>query len=315
MSSSNKFIRIITVEYAGSKLISLLKKDYSDYPYTLLCKLVRKGNIRINGLRSQTNQILKINDKIKIPNVLKQNLEEQKIKISKNLEEKAKSWIIYKDEEILIINKPNGFAVQGGSKVKTSIDCTLQTLKFEKNERPRLVHRLDKDTSGLLIVARNKIYAHFYTNLFKEKSIKKVYLAIVHGESKKISGRIVLDIETNNKMFDALTKYRTLYKNKLYSLLLIIPETGRKHQIRKHLSSINLPIVGDMKYSISEQRNLKSRNLNLHAYCVHFKNKQGILKSFKVDLPSHMKKNLISFKLNFDLKSLNIEKFFDDKNF
>ena len=315
MNSSNKFIRIITEEYAGSKLISFLKKDYSDYPYTLLCKLVRKGNIRINGLRSQTNQILKINDKIKIPNVLKQNLKEQKIRISKNLEEKAKSWIIYKDDEILIINKPNGFAVQGGSKVKTSIDNTLQTLKFEKNERPRLVHRLDKDTSGLLIVARNKMYAQFYTKLFKEKSIKKVYLAIVHGKSEKTSGRIVFDIETGNKMFDALTKYKTLYKNQQYSLLLIIPETGRKHQIRKHLSSINLPIVGDKKYSISKQTNLKSPNLNLHSYYVHFKNKQGNLKIFKVGLPSHMKKNLIYFNLNYDLKDLNMEKFFDDKNF
>ena len=161
---------------------------------------MRKGNIRVNGSRCETNHILKLNDKIKIPSLLKQNKDEHKVKTNKFLEEKIKSLILYKDNEIMVINKPNGLAVQGGSKVKTSIDNILQTLKFEKKERPRLVHRLDKDTSGLLIVARTKNYANFYTDLFKKRIIKKVYLAIVYGESKLKTGKINADIETNNKI-------------------------------------------------------------------------------------------------------------------
>ena len=214
MNSSNQFIRIITDEFNDSKLIGWLKKYYPDYPYTLLCKLVRKGNIRVNGSRCETNHLLKLNDKIKIPSLLKQNKNEHKVKTSKFLEKKIKNLILYKDDEIMVINKPNGLAVQGGSKVKTSIDNILQTLKFEKKERPRLVHRLDKDTSGLLIVARTKNYANFYTDLFKKRIIKKVYLAIVYGESKLKTGKINVDIETNNKIYDACTNYETLAKNK-----------------------------------------------------------------------------------------------------
>ena len=313
MNSSNKFIRIITDEFNGSKLIGWLKKYYSDYPYTLLCKLVRKGNIRVNGSRCETNHILKLNDKIKIPSLLKQNNLEHKVTINKYLEEKIKSLILYKDDEIIIINKPNGLAVQGGSKVKTSIDNILQTLKFEKKERPRLVHRLDKDTSGVLIVARTKSYANFYTNLFKKRIIRKVYLAVVYGESKLKTGKINVDIETNNKIYDACTNYKTLSKNKLYSLLLIFPKTGRKHQIRKHLFSINHPIVGDKKY-ISDEKKVGKYNLNLHAFLVNFKNINGIEKLFHAEIPDHMKKNLANFNLDYNFENLDFKKIFYEKS-
>ena len=313
MNSSNQFIRIITDEFNDSKLIGWLKKYYPDYPYTLLCKLVRKGNIRVNGSRCETNRILKLNDKIKIPSLLKQNKHEHKVKTSKYLEEKIKSLILYKDDEIMVINKPNGLAVQGGSKVKTSIDNILQTLKFEKKERPRLVHRLDKDTSGLLMVARTKNYANFYTDLFKKRIIKKVYLAIVYGESKLKTGKINVDIETNNKIFDACTNYQTLSKNKLYSLLLIFPKTGRKHQIRKHLFSIKHPIVGDRKYT-NEKGNNRKHDLNLHAFLINFKNINGIEKLFHAEIPDHMKKNLANFNLDYKFQGLDFKKIFYDNN-
>ena len=309
MNSSNKFIRIITDEFDGSKLISWLKKYYSDYPYSLLCKLVRKGSIRVNGSRCETNCILKLNDKIKIPGLLKQNNLEHKEKISKFLEDQIKSLILYKDDEILIINKPNGLAVQGGSKVKTSIDNILQTLKFEKKERPRLVHRLDKDTSGLLIIARTKSYANFYTDLFKKRIIRKVYLAVVYGESKLKTGKINVDIETNNKVYDACTNYKTLLKNKSYSLLLVFPKTGRKHQIRKHLFSINHSIVGEKKY-INDKKKVGKYNLNLHAFLVNFKNNNGNEKLFHAEIPDHMKKNLVDFNLDYKFQNLDFKKLF-----
>ncbi len=313
MNPSNKFIRIITDEFNDSKLIGWLKKFYPDYPYTLLCKLVRKGNIRVNGSRCETNHILKLNDKIKIPTLLKQNKLEHKVKIDKFLEEKIKSLILYKDNEVIIINKPNGLAVQGGSKVKTSIDNILQALKFEKKERPRLVHRLDKDTSGLLIVARTKNYANFYTDLFKKRMIKKVYLAIVYGESKLKTGKINVDIETNKKIYDACTNYKTLLKNKLYSLLLIFPTTGRKHQIRKHLYSIKHPIVGDRKYKYEESK-IGKYDLNLHAFLVNFKNINGIEKFFHAEIPDHMKRNLVNFNLDYEFQNLDFKKVFYDNN-
>lgn len=307
MFSSDSFIKNVTLEFKGTKLIGWLKKLYPNYSYFLLCKLIRKGVIRINGGRCRANQILNLNDNIKVPKILKELSPKKQLKISNEFQGKIKSWIHYRDEDIIIINKPYGIPVQGGINIKISIDSILDTLIFDMNERPRIVHRLDKETSGLMIIARNKISAQFYTNLFKKRLIKKSYISIVHGQSKKSNGVIKSNIVTNGQSFEASTFYQTIDSNKYFSLLLVTPYTGRKHQIRKHLLSINLPVVGDRKYYSDINKKLLPQRLNLHAHILKFKNIKEQELIFRSEIPKFIKENFVKFQLAFDKKKIRFD--------
>ena len=146
----------------------------------------------------------------------------------------------------------------------------MDYLKFRNTNKPKLVHRIDKDTSGLLIVARNLEYAQLLTKLFRNRSVKKNYLLLVHGFPEVRGGLIDTPIQINNKGQKSLTLFTILKTRKNSSLVLAHPVTGRKNQLRRHFSSIGHPIIGDEKFGFSFKKQIKSQHFFLHSLSIRF---------------------------------------------
>lgn len=172
----------------------------------------------------------------------------------------ARSLVLDEDATLIAFNKPSGLAVQGGSGVTLSLEDLLAAFAKSNGKQPRLVHRLDRDTSGLIIAARTKPAAAFFSEAFARRDVKKTYLAIVCGGAPtpetgevalalKKSSRKGLDImEVAKDGQAALTRYRTLAATPEAALLELLPETGRMHQLRAHMAAVGRPIAGDGKY-------------------------------------------------------------------
>jgi 23S rRNA pseudouridine955/2504/2580 synthase len=268
----------------GQKIIKWFKKSGIKIPFSLFQKLLRKGAIKVNGKKVKAEYEVQANDIIELPQKLEQFddvPQKRVIKTSlKDAEELLIDNIIYKDDELIAINKPQGLPVQGGSKVNLSVDALLDYLKFEYEERPRLIHRLDKDTSGILLIARTEAAARKYAASFKERDFEKTYIALVVGAPKYDKGVIdapllekalqgksektVVDFEEGKK---AHTEYKVLKRSGEVSLLEVKIVTGRKHQIRVHLNHIGCPVVGDGKYGgrLAFVHDF-AETLHLHAY-------------------------------------------------
>lgn len=221
--------------------------------------------------------------------------------------------IIYQDKHITILNKPINFPVQGGNKVKYSIDKIINLHK----EHYRLTHRLDKDTSGILILAKSEKSAQKITKLFQNKKIYKTYLALVVGKpehksdvinypivkKKMPNGKEIMQIGKKDKnLKSAMTKYKVIDQlgNKL-SLLEVEPLTGRKHQIRIHLTTIGTPILGDGKYGgkrafISNFSN----KIHLHSYKIFIENYFGKPLSIKAPIPPHIQNSFDLLGIDFN---------------
>ncbi len=213
--------------------------------------------------------------------------------------------IIYENKDFFVINKPSGIASQGGTGILKSIDSLVNFARPEFNGNLRLTHRIDKDTSGILVIAKTYDAANKITELFKERKVSKVYRAIVYGNFSKNKKVGVIDspiIDKNNDEKPAITEYQVIDEAyNLMSLVELSPKTGRTHQLRKHLASIGNSIVGDFKYGDKGQfANLKQsldieipRNLFLHAYSVTIEGYPTIVAPY----PAHFKK--LNKYLNF----------------
>jgi len=202
---------------------------------------------------------------------------------------------IENNENFVVINKPSGVSVQSGTKSKKNIlDILKKTDEFSETN-PYAVHRLDKETTGILIVAKNRKYAQLFTSLFRIRKIHKTYLGIVVGEIQNKKGTFIDDLfyyEGDNKTTKkAITHYKVLDSNNNYSLLKLNPETGRKHQIRKQLLLHGHPILGDSKYRLSDNYKSKKSSLMLHAQKINF-SIAGTRYNFESTIPLNFKKIL-----------------------
>jgi 23S rRNA pseudouridine955/2504/2580 synthase len=212
--------------------------------------------------------------------------------------------ILHMDDDLIALNKPPGLAVQGGTGITRSIDGMLDALQFDAPERPRLVHRLDKDTSGVLLLARGASQASKLTDAFRSKTARKVYWAVVVGVPEPRDGKIDLALSKmpgakGERMVPdpdggkrAMTRYRTVETiSRKTAWLVMEPETGRTHQLRVHLAALGTPIHGDGKYGGSESF-LKgpglSRKLHLHARAIRLPHPGGAEFQVIAPLPKHM---------------------------
>ena len=285
---------IILVDESSEGLrIDKYLKDKLKLPFSLLHKEFRKKNILINNKKVAGNHRLLKNDKVYLYREFKQYINddvEQK-NISFSLKKKIKDSIVFKDRNFLILNKWGGIASQGGSKVKVSIDDLIKLLG-SRNDKPKLVHRLDKDTTGLLIIALNTDSARYFHQILSNQKIKKTYYAIVTNKPKNNQGIYTNDISDNKKTFKAQTKYKIIkkVKNNFY-LLRLEPLSGRKHQIRLHCNLNNVPILGDQKYNNGSGK-LNIKNLFLHAGKLEFNTKNGKKIKIETDLPQHFNEYL-----------------------
>ena len=290
------------------RLDKYLKNKYTSLTQGFIEKNIRKKNILINNSITKANYLVKFNDELKILNfheALYKNkiIFKKNIKISKEIFNEFKRSIKFENNDFIVLDKWSQIATQGGSKIQTSIDHIIRNI----NAQYRLVHRLDKETSGLLLIAKNLNYAKKLSSLFKLREITKFYIALCEGNPKNNYSQVKLDIKNKKlKIENTLTNYKVLNKNKSISSILFNPLTGKTHQLRIVSKNLGCPIIGDNKYNIHTK--YKKENLMLHAFAIRFEiNKKKY--EFITKLPDYflifIKKN--NLKINKELKNyLNI---------
>lgn len=230
--------------------------------------------------------------------------------LSPELRDHARSLLIHEDPHVLVFNKPSGLAVQGGSGVEHSLEDLLAAFAKSNGKRPRLVHRLDRETSGVIVAARTKPAAAFLSEAFASRDVRKTYLAIVCGGApdpaegdidkplKKVSRRGLDIMEISPAGQVARTHYRTLSATPAAALVELEPETGRMHQLRAHLASIGRPIAADGKYGgLFSLGAVAVPSLMLHAAALDIPHPEGGRRRFEAPLPAAFQETLRSLGL------------------
>ena len=265
-------------DYNDSRLDKWFKNKVINLPHSLLEKILRQNKIKVNKKKTKSSYRLQTGDLIEIYDISKFKSVDKKEKI-KYLPKKKEigaydDYVIEDNENFIVINKPNGIPVQSGTKSFKNIIDILKNTRYFENSKPFIVHRLDKETSGVLIIAKNRKYAQLFTSLFRIRKIHKTYLAIVYGnveKSKKVMKDDLIYYENNKKIVQkAISNLNIIKSNDGYSYLELNPITGRKHQLRKQLLNIGCPIIGDDKYFLNDRKRIKIKNLMLHAYKIKF---------------------------------------------
>ena len=298
----------------GSRLDRWVKRFLPDVPHSMLNRMLRKGQMRVNGKKVEANHRLKKGDEIIIKGGLlgewetnKDGTGKKKRSRPRNENENAEKapeeelvkefekLIIFENNDYVIINKPPGLASQGGSGIKISVDDMIGAV----SERYKLIHRLDKDTSGVLAIAKKTTAAQQFSKLLQGKEVTKIYWALVRGIPPKQKGVIKLSLAKRGERMEkvevdeadgkrSVTEYTVLERlAKEMSWLELSPITGRTHQLRVHCAAIGCPIIGDGKYGGAEAFDKGLANkLHLHA-------RRLVVKQLGIDvtakLPPHMK--------------------------
>ena len=293
---------IIDEDFSNTRIDRWFRHYFKGLSHNDLEKYLRKGFIRVNKKKIKSSYRLSEGDVIRISDFINSFFSKNKKKGIKihGSEDFIKKNTLYIDDDLLVINKPYDLAVQGGTGIKRHLDGLLLSAFSSKKITPRLVHRLDKETSGVMLIALNRKMASHLSSLFKNKDIYKTYWAITEGSPEKIRGEINLTIEDNEKKekYNSLTKYNKVLKiNDDLCWIAFRPVTGRTHQIRKHASMSNFPIVGDKKYGNKNQKLIKFNKLHLHSHSVDFKGLNGDILHFEAPLPDHMMETWIKYNL------------------
>ncbi len=254
-----------------------LRSNVENIPQGFLEKCLRNGKIKLNKKKVKSSYKVKTNDKIDLFNLdLKKDKLNHKNKINPTNQviKETEGSIIENNKDFIVVNKKQGISVQGGTKSrKNLIDIFVKSKIFE-NEKPYTVHRLDKETSGVFIIAKNRATAQLLTSLFRLRKVHKTYLAICEGELIKNQGEWNNNLtryENNKNITEkARTIYKVLDKNFMSSLVEMKPITGRKHQLRKQLFMLGNPVYGDDKYNLNFNKKKFYKNLMLHSYQIKF---------------------------------------------
>ena len=302
MQKNEILTHVVTDDKVLDRADIFIKSKFPQFSRSQIQKLISSKNITINNSSIKSSTEIKYNDKItiKIPKIDKTPLIASEIKIE----------IIYQNSELLIVNKPHGIVVHPskGHSNDTVINALLgMDIKFEANlgqTKPFLVHRLDKDTSGLLLVAKNEKMYSYLTEIQKKRKIKKNYLAVIKGVPDKKYATIDASISrnkshrkkmsVNSKGRKSLTTYKVIKSNDSMSLIELELHTGRTHQIRVHMQALGHPIIGDTLYG--KKSKLIDRQL-LHAYKLEFKDNKNNEISVKNE-PGKDMKEFIEFYFN-----------------
>ena len=291
--------------YSGMRIDRWIRNNVASLPQSLIEKSLRKGKIKVNIKKVNSSYKLKTGDKIKFFNFtfeVKKNKEtNKKFSPSSELLKVHENRILENNDDFIVIDKSPGVPVQGGTKSKKNLIDILASSEFFKDTKPFPVHRLDKETSGIMIISKNHNSARLLTTLFRLRKIHKTYLAVCHGHISKKKGELKNELITfendKRKIEKAITYYKVLSETDSTSFLELKPVTGRKHQLRKQLALINNPIVGDKKYILSNKKIKSDKDLMLHAYSLKFyiNNKKFF---YKASPPDAFNKYLNKKKLN-----------------
>ncbi len=301
------------------------KRHMEDVPFNMVSRWARTGQLRLDGKRVspgdrvQTGQVLRVPPaEIERPGrapKARKDLTQYQIDFAREL-------VIHKDKAAIVVNKPPGLATQGGSKTSTHLDGMLDALTFDAKSRPKLVHRLDKDTSGVILLARSLGTASFFSKRFSGRTARKVYWAIVMGVPEIADGMIDLPLskqpgsggekmhvdEENGAM--AKSRYRIIERaGNRACWVELQPHTGRTHQLRVHMAAIGHPILGDGKYGGKDAflTGSISRKMHLHARRLRIEHPEGHKLDVKADLPDHFAETIENLGLDLSLGDLPLD--------
>ncbi|HXV25456.1 MAG TPA: RluA family pseudouridine synthase [Alphaproteobacteria bacterium] len=296
----------VTKEESELRLDRWFKRRFPALGHGRLEKLLRTGQIRVDGRRAKASMRLAIGQRVRVPPLgITAPPPPRKPEIGAEDAAQLRRRILYKDEWVIALDKPAGLAVQGGTGTHRHLDAMLDALRFGAEERPKLVHRLDRDTSGVLVLARSAPAARSLAEAFRRKNAVKLYWAVTVGVPDRAAGvidvplakladprgeRVATDKEQGLR---ALTRWRVVDRvGRKAAWLALMPETGRTHQLRVHCSVLGTPILGDFKYGGKEavipggqERPL----LHLHARAIRMPHPHGGCLEIKAPLPQHMR--------------------------
>src|SRR5580704_12291750 len=300
----------VTDDDADIRLDRWFRRHYPSLAHGRLEKLLRTGQVRVDGKRAKSGDRVSPGQAIRVPPLGAPSGDApgatQASPRARPQEEAAlRDLIIHRDNHAIVLNKPAGLAVQGGSNTTRHVDGLLDGLRFDSDERPRLVHRLDKDTSGVLLIARTAAAAAFFTRAFRDKTTRKIYWAIVAGLPNPRQGKIDLSlakgagkggerVRPDDDGKDAVTYYRVIdAAGDKASWLALLPLTGRTHQLRAHCAAIGAPILGDGKYGGAAAHipgGAAEHRLHLHARSLAIPHPAGFTLEITAPLPAHMRR-------------------------
>ncbi len=317
--------RAVTDDEAEIRLDRWFRRHFPGVTQSAVQKLCRTGQVRVDGKRAETGTRLEPGQSIRIPPLPNTAVPKKAEPAPFNpaIQRELEAMILYQDEQIIVLNKPHGLAVQGGPGIVRHLDGLLDGLRMGSPHRPRLVHRLDRDTSGCLVLARTPGTAAKLAASFRGRDVNKTYWAIVAGRPVPVEGRIDLPLlrytgprgersvpatRDDKEASRAVTDFLTLdHAGQKLAWLQLMPITGRTHQLRVHCVAIGAPIVGDDKYHEPDQNGAGtamveglSGKLHLHARALEFPHPAGGNLVVEAELPPHMRE---SFKtLGFDAR-------------
>ena len=300
--------KIIHVDktFNGMRIDRFLRNQIGQIPQSLIEKNLRNGKIKLNKKKIKSSKKIQLNDKVELfnfefKNILKQ--QNQKFTPTSDIIKENEDLIIENNENFVVLNKQSGISVQGGTKSKKNIIDIFSKSDLFKDTKPFSVHRLDKDTSGVFVIAKNRETAQLLTSLFRLRKVYKTYLAICNGEIILNNEGLIKDnlfrFENKKKIIEkAETKYEILDKNNNATFIELHPITGRKHQLRKQLFNLGNSIIGDKKYNTTNNLKMSGKNLMLHSYEIKFKINEKKY-TFRATPPDYFRNMLKAKRLNF----------------
>ncbi|MBC6443904.1 MAG: RluA family pseudouridine synthase [Alphaproteobacteria bacterium GM202ARS2] len=288
---------LVTTSEEGLRLDRWFRRHFRDVPYSHFANLCRRALVRLDGTKTQGSIRLKSGQRISMP-VFSPDVSAKprsRLSMSSGLKKQLHDAVIHQDEAIIALNKPCGLATQGGSKVTRHLDA-YAWIFADGGEVPRLVHRLDQGTSGVLLLARNASVAAHLAQQLRNRNIIKTYWALCHGAFMPPQGIIDKPLDDKNKVKQATTSYVTLKVCDDVSLMALRPVSGRKHQLRRHCAVLGHPILGETRLfegvSRSKHRRLwhtPHKHLHLHARSMTLHHPvSGDIMTLRAEPPAHM---------------------------
>src|SRR6516164_2475790 len=302
----------VTPDEAGMRVDRFVEARFPGLAFSHIQRIIRKGELRVNGKRAQPKQRLEAGQAVRIPPL---RLDQPRpsgrdANVRDQTREFLKSITLHEDADVLVLNKPMGLAVQGGSGTTRHLDGMLETLRDTHGQRPRLVHRLDKDTAGCLLVAKTRFAASALAKTFRSREARKIYWALVAGVPKPRQGRISTFLAKEQREEESIMRiarhgeegashavtYYAVVDTAGPSLawLSLKPVTGRTHQLRAHMAHIGHPIIGDAKYFSRENWQLPGgmqNRLHLLARRIAVPHPRGGVVDVTAPLPPHMQQS------------------------
>jgi 23S rRNA pseudouridine955/2504/2580 synthase len=298
----------------GIRLDRWFKRNLPDISFAQVSRWARTGQLRVDGARADPGDRIAEGQSIRVPPAdLRQDDDARPARVkprpvlTEEQLEHAQSMVIHRDAQAIVINKPPGLATQGGTKTDAHVDGLLDALMFDLDQRPKLVHRLDKDTSGALLLARTSRAAAHFAKAFSSRTARKVYWALVIGVPSIDDGIVDLPLAKQpgtggEKMhvdkaegLPARSRYRVIERaGNRAAWVELQPYTGRTHQLRVHMAAIGHPIVGDGKYGGKDAflSGTISRKMHLHARRIRIDHPDGGTVDVKAELPKHFRESL-----------------------